>query len=94
MSILNQKDIRAGTTEDTVQITQGVRRNKEDTAWEMIHQDRDAWMLEIVNSSQSEEGYISIKRAPATSGTPVFSELVRIDHNGNLILRVGQLQEL
>ena len=82
--LINQKDLLVETTEETTKICQGVRKNN--GSYEMIHVDRDAWMMEIVNNF-AEEGYVSIKRASATTGEPVFTELFKIDHEGVITSR-------
>ena len=82
--LINQKDLLIETTEDTTKIGQGIRKNGGGN-YEMIHVDRDAWMIELVNNS-AEEGYASIKRAPATTGIPVFAVLFHVDKNGDIYM--------
>ena len=79
--LINQKDLLIENTEETTKICQGIRKGS-NGSYEMIHVDRDAWMMEIVNNT-AEEGYVSFKRAPATTGTPVFAVLFHFDKDGN-----------
>ena len=79
--LINQKDLLIETTEETTKICQGVRSDG-NGGYEMVHVDRDAWMIETVNNT-SEEGYISFKRAPATTGEPSFTVLFHFDKDGN-----------
>ena len=50
--------------------------------WDTLDKNKDSFVIDIVNNFD-EDGYVSVKIAPATTGEPVFTTLFHFDKDGN-----------
>lgn len=91
MTILNQKGLKVGTTEDSTDIYIGCRWNEDKGAIEPTHQDKDMLLLRFVHDNTN-TAYMSLQHANATSGTPVFTELIRFQADGDIVLLRGKVK--
>jgi hypothetical protein len=65
---------------------------EEEFRWDTIDHNKDTTVVDIVSNLDG-TGYVSIKHAPATTGTPVFTELARLHSDtGDLELFKGKLK--
>ena len=91
--MFNKKREFPDASSDIDRIGPNVFWNGQLARWDTIDKNKDTFVIDIINN-YSKEGYISIKRAPATAGEPSFTELFKMDSNGYLYigetLRIGK----
>ena len=78
-------DFSAVTAGDYVSLAQNATQNPSTLAWTANDTARDAYLIEMVDSA-SNQGYITVKRSPATSVAITWSEILRINFDGTIIL--------
>jgi len=78
-------------TEDTlssdgkyVLISQNAEQDETTLIWTSPDDTRDSYLIELIHAADT--GYISFKRADKTAGNITWTEIVRINHDGSLIL--------
>jgi len=70
---------------DNVLLAQNAEKDPDTGNWTSIHNDRDSFLIEMVDSI-SNQGYISFKRSPMTSGNITWTEVLRVNHDGTILL--------
>lgn len=70
---------------DYTSIAQNATQNPTTLAWTANDNARDAYLIEMVDSA-SNQGYITVKRSPATSGIISWAEILRVNFDGTIIL--------
>lgn len=82
MRITNDSLQRYG---DYVLISQNAEQDEDTLVWTSLDNSKDSYLIEMIDSA-ADEGYISIKRADATAGNITWTEIVRINFDGTIIL--------
>jgi len=62
-----------------------VNANKVGTQWQRNDNTKDAYLIELVDSA-SDQGYVSIKRADGATGYITWTEIIKFNFDGALIL--------
>lgn len=70
---------------DYLSLAQNATQNPSTLNWTANDTSRDAYLIEMVDSA-SNQGYITVKRSPATSGTISWAEILRINFDGTIVL--------
>jgi len=70
---------------DYILISQNAGQNPDTLVWTSLDNSKDSYLIEMIDSA-ADEGYISIKRADATAGNITWTEIVRINFDGTVIL--------
>ena len=70
---------------DYVLISQNAEQDEDTLIWTSPDNSKDSYLIEMIDSA-ADEGYISIKRADATAGNITWTEIVRINFDGTVIL--------
>jgi hypothetical protein len=70
---------------DYLSLAQNATQNPSTLAWTANDNARDAYLIEMVDSN-SNQGYITVKRSPATSGIISWAEILRVNFDGTIIL--------
>jgi len=79
---ISQRNEHPDVSSDTNRLSSNVFWNEKLHRWDTIDKNKDSFVIDIVNDLD-EAGYMSIKRAPATTGEPSFTALFHIDKDGN-----------
>ena len=83
---ISQRNEHPDVSSDTNRLSANVYWNAKLHRWDTLDKNKDSFVIDIVNNF-AEEGYVSFKRASATTGEPVFTELFKIDHEGVITSR-------
>jgi len=70
---------------DYVLISQNAEQDETTLIWTSPDNTKDSYLIEMIDSA-SDKGYVSIKRADATAGNITWTEIVRVNFDGTMIL--------
>jgi len=70
---------------DYVLISQNAEQDPTTLVWTSPDNSRDSYLIEMIDSDQ-DSGYVSIKRADATAGNITWTEIIRVNFDGTMIL--------
>jgi len=76
---------------DTIRIGPNVYWNESLYRFDTLDHNKDVFVIDIIGSLDG-DGYISIKHAPATTGEPDFTELIKITPDGILEMIKGYVK--
>jgi len=89
MGLSTKRDYPTNGT-NTTRIGGNVFWNLFTKAWDTDDHNKDSFAIDIVTNLDG-TGYVSFLYATSTTGEPTFTELIRIDKNGNIILYTGMV---
>lgn len=75
---------------NTTRLSSNVFWNEDTKAWDTDDPNKDNFAIDIVTNLDG-DAYVSFLYAASTTGEPTFTELIRIDKNGNIILYTGMV---
>ena len=69
-------------------LAQNATQDSSTLLWTCNDTASDAYLIEMIDSN-SNQGYITVKRSPATSGTISWSEILRVNFDGTIVLNTA-----